>query len=362
MDNQLKLDYTLQTPEERKELVKNIISQTPPAAITDKYLEILSDYIIAAISKKERKKREIMTDNRMVTINKRETSYQGLVTKFESGEDGLYNITIENDKNVLLTPKISITQKDVAEIPELQSLKAAIELVKDKSTTATGKMKYQLKKWLIELYQEQYVIKTSIKQPVISSNTIKAFAHSEFVDKIEFQQKTNLPINKGSCSFFNPTHLSALLCNYSLLKEESYGKLDSDCYYMMMDLDKLIEKALKEQYPLYYDLLIYKIDGRSNAEIQALLEQTYNVKHSAEYLSSLWRNKIPKILAETEVKEFLDWYYTYKEKGQWKKCSRCGQIKLAHNLYFSKNKTSKDGFYSICKDCRNNKNKKEGGN
>ena len=40
-----------------------------------------------------------------------------------------------------------------------------------------------------------------------------------------------------------------------------------------------------------------------------------------------------------------------------KKCSGCGQIKLAHNKYFSYNKTSKDGFYSICKKCRNSKNK-----
>ena len=43
------------------------------------------------------------------------------------------------------------------------------------------------------------------------------------------------------------------------------------------------------------------------------------------------------------------------EKGKYKKCSRCGQIKLAHNKYFSKNKTSKDGFYSICKCCRSQK-------
>ena len=46
------------------------------------------------------------------------------------------------------------------------------------------------------------------------------------------------------------------------------------------------------------------------------------------------------------------------EKGKYKKCSRCGKIKLAHNKYFSKNKTSKDGFYSICKSCRNSKAKK----
>jgi nitrate/TMAO reductase-like tetraheme cytochrome c subunit len=53
--------------------------------------------------------------------------------------------------------------------------------------------------------------------------------------------------------------------------------------------------------------------------------------------------------------EFLNWYYLNEEKGVYKRCSRCGQIKLAHNKYFSKNKTSKDGFYSICKECRNRK-------
>ena len=68
---------------------------------------------------------------------------------------------------------------------------------------------------------------------------------------------------------------------------------------------------------------------------------------------------IPKLLAENAVKRYLNWYYTTQEKGKWKKCSRCGEIKLAHNLYFSKNKTSKDGFYSICKDCRNKKTDKE---
>jgi hypothetical protein len=42
-----------------------------------------------------------------------------------------------------------------------------------------------------------------------------------------------------------------------------------------------------------------------------------------------------------------------EEKGTYKHCNRCGQIKLANNKYFSINKTSKDGWYSICKECRN---------
>ena len=61
--------------------------------------------------------------------------------------------------------------------------------------------------------------------------------------------------------------------------------------------------------------------------------------------------KCGKIHVEEMTKECF-------EKGKYKTCTRCGQIKLAHNKYFSKNKTSKDGFYSICKCCRNSKDKK----
>jgi len=108
---------------------------------------------------------------------------------------------------------------------------------------------------------------------------------------------------------------------------------------------------------MYYDLVIYKIDGKTNEEIQSLLQRDFGVRHSIEYLSSLWRKKIPKMIADHAQKDYLTWYYTNVEKGKWKRCSRCGQIKLAHSMFFSKNKTSKDGFYSICKDCRNAKNK-----
>jgi len=83
----------------------------------------------------------------------------------------------------------------------------------------------------------------------------------------------------------------------------------------------------------------------------------FGIKYSLEYISSLWRNKIPKIIAGMAKDEYLDWYYLVVEKGKYKKCSRCGQIKLAHNYYFSKNKCSKDGYYSICKKCRNLKTK-----
>ena len=164
-------------------------------------------------------------------------------------------------------------------------------------------------------------------------------------------------MSDGYVSLFEPKHISALLCNYAKLKEDSWGNFSSDSYYMMEDLDNLVDNALKDNYPLYYDLVIYKIDGKQNVEIQELLEQTHGIKHSVEYISSLWRNKIPKLIAETAKEEYIMWYYTTQERGKWKRCSRCGEVKLAHNRFFSKNKTSKDGYYSICKACRNRKTK-----
>ena len=102
------LDYKLESPEERKQLVQKIIDNTPPEKLTNRYVEILTDYIIFAMDKEERKQKKILTDNRMITVNKRETSFEGLVGKFENGEVGIYNM-IANDKNIIFMPKVTIT-------------------------------------------------------------------------------------------------------------------------------------------------------------------------------------------------------------------------------------------------------------
>lgn len=348
-----KLDYSLQTPQERNELVKKIIDETPPEQLTNKYLTILSDYIIFAMDKEERKKKKILTDNRMVTVNRRETSFQGLAGQLENGEDGIYNM-IANDKNIIFMPKVTITEEDIKEIPGLKDLRDAIDNVEKQFKAATGKRKFLLKKQLIEMRQDQYVLKSAYRQPMYMMNVTKSFSKLQLDGKITITEDGQVKSTE-LVSLFDQKHVSALLCNYSKLKEDAWSKFSSDSYYLMEDLDNLIERTLKDKYPLYYDLLIYKIDGKQNIEIQELLNEKHGIKHSVEYISSLWRNKIPKLLAEQAQEDYLIWYYTMQERGKWKRCSRCGEVKLAHNRFFSKNKTSKDGYYSICKTCRNKK-------
>ena len=347
----IKLDYTLQTPEERNELVKEILKETPEP--NEKYLEILADYLVLCMEKQEKKQKQILTENRMTTVNKRETSYEGLVSQLENGEDGIYNL-INESKTTIFQPKVTITKKDLEEIPSLRQLREAINIWEIKLKQAKGRDAYIIKKALIEMRKDQYVIKNAYRKPIVFNKINRSNCASKLIE--DFTLDENNYIIPSGVSLCDPKDCSLILCNYSQLKEDGWGRFENDLWYLMESFDKIISEAL-EEYPMYEEIVKCKIDGMQNIEIQTILKQKYNITHSLEYISSLWRKKIPNLIASKAEDLELDWYYLNKEKGKYKRCSRCGQIKLAHNKYFSKNKTSKDGWYSICKECRNKKTK-----
>ena len=307
------------------------------------------------MEKQERKERKILTDNRMMTVNKRECSFEGLVSQLENGEDGIYNLITDN-KNQIFQPKVTITKKDLDEIQPLRQLREAINVWEAKLKVTEGKDAFVIKKALIEMRKDQYVIKNAYRRPIVPNKLTRSTHVIMLPDKTSsFDDEEGYPIPKG-VSLLDPVVCSAILCNYSRLKEDSYDRLEGDLYYLMLAFDEIADKALKE-YPLYEKIVECKVDGLQNTQIQEILQMEFGIKHSLEYISSLWRKKIPKLIASQAEDEYLYWYYLNIKKGKYKKCSRCGQIKLAHNKYFSKNKTSRDGYYSICKKCRNSKNK-----
>ena len=349
----IKLDYSLQTPEERNELVQQILAENPDPS--EKYLEVLTDYLVLCMEKQEKKEKKLLTDNRMATVTKRECSFEGLVSQLENGEDGIYNLISEN-KQTIFQPKVTITKKDLEEIPPLKQLREAIDAWEAKLKVTEGKDAFTIKKALIEMRKDQYLIKNAYRKPIVPNNITRSRSYIKLDDETCQFDKEGFPIPEG-VSLLDPAVCSAILCNYSRLKQDSWDQFEGDTWYLIYDFDVISEKALKD-YPLYERIVEYKIDGLQNIDIQAKIEEEFGIKHSLEYISSLWRNKIPKLIASTAEDEYLEWYYREVEKGKWKRCSRCGEVKLAHNKYFSKNKTSKDGFYSICKCCRNSKGKK----
>jgi hypothetical protein len=68
----MQLDYTIDSVEERKKIVEQIL------ATEDKpNLDRLADYLIMCMEKQEKKEKKIITDNRQVTIDKRELPSKG---------------------------------------------------------------------------------------------------------------------------------------------------------------------------------------------------------------------------------------------------------------------------------------------
>lgn len=359
----IKMDYSLESPDERVALVNKIIENTPPNRLTPYYLTKMSDYIVYAMDKQEKKEKRIITENRLQTIKDNELSWEGLCQKFDNAEggestsnvDGIYNL-ITNDKNIIKKPKNPITEEEIKNSEYLTQLREDIKTTEELEKAASGRRRLLLRKQLIQQRQDQYVIRDSASYKS-ASKAVKGFYKLDLSEKITFSDDEE-PISNCIINFFDERSIEMILNNYSGLVQDAYEEFLSDTKWLMADFDNLAERALEAE-PALELILLYKIDGRQNEEIKDLLKQELNIDYSIVYISSLWRNKIPKMIAKQAKEDYLNWYYTEQEKGKYKRCSCCGEVKLAHKYYFSKNNTSKDGFYSICKNCRSKKRKSE---
>lgn len=350
----MKLDFSIKTKNGRAAYVNKMLKENP--SMSRQYKEYISDYLLFVADKQQTKlEREeenpIITRNREVTVNKRQMSYEELVSKLENGEDGIYAM-IANDKNQIMDHKEAITDADIEKIPGLKEQMNTIESLKKQFDNAQGYAKYALKRQIIETWQQIYIIKASWKGVPKSraTNQIKNFARMPLPEHV-WLNEDNMPESDCAINLFNPTHVSFLLCYYSQLKQECEDDLQSDMHWLLIDLENLAVEAIQEKDPILWEILLRKVDGYTNTEIKEMIERDYGVVHNEQYYSTLWRKRIPKLITEQASKNWLLWHYTTEEYGKWKVCGQCGETKLAHPMFFTRNKTH-DGFYSICKECR----------
>lgn len=352
------LDYSLKTPEERNEYIKKILKDTPSSALSKTALTSISNYLLFVTEKdttKQQRKEEypIETTNRAITIDKRQISLEQIMASIETGEDKIYSL-INTNKSQFLDLKDKLTEDDRRN-PLLAPLFENIEKYKQQLRTSVGRNRYALKSQIIETYQEIYSIKISQNNSSKIQNPAPAAENFiEIPEHITFDED-GYPHSDAIISLLRPDHVSLLLKYYQPLKIQLEGQVHSDLYWILDELDSLIDQTLR-QHPVLFDLFYWKTNKYTNEEINAKMKEKYNVEHTDQYWSTLWKQRIPKIIAVKAQENYILWYHTNVVRSEWKKCSKCGEVKLAHPFFFSRN-GSKNKYYSICKKCRTKKAK-----
>ena len=141
----------------------------------------------------------------------------------------------------------------------MRQLRTAINAWEARLKTAQGKDRFTIKKALIEMRKDQYIIKNAYRRPIIPTKLTRSSHFIELIDKTCAFDENNYPIPEGF-SLMDPKVCEAILCNYSKLKQDSWDRFEGDTWYMLYDFERLTDKAL-EPYPLYMRLLECKIDG-----------------------------------------------------------------------------------------------------
>jgi len=114
--------------------------------------------------------------------------------------------------------------------------------------------------------KDQYIIKNAYRAPIVLNKLTRSDSYIHLDDLTHSFDDSGYPIPEGF-SLMDPAICSAILCNYSKLKQDSWDRFTGDTWYLMYDFENLCDKALRK-YPVYQCILECKIDGMQNTDIQ----------------------------------------------------------------------------------------------
>jgi hypothetical protein len=401
-----KLDYDLEFAEDRNKLVWEILNELNEDGTLSKYFSsdgfrmkqiktknsFLSEsdpisklllrfsyYIDFAKYNNQDSKDKEMQD-KLDTLSYYKTKQQsgaiGLSEDLVKIQSQIVDVDFQNqarrkDKNVRLIPKQTITAKDRMEYPELNEYALFLEMInetlgfvkgvsKERQFTMQDKIarKYgdnylqMLKRIRSELQKDLPLIKDRIRGTIYFKKLDKGSPVYDLDCDTGYvnEQGDYVEISENKIELDNPQHLFALMDNYAELKEGVWDKPDSDLWILLHEFENLVEKSDLE--PFEKDILIYKIDKMTGEDICLEINSKYEMELSERNLSRIYSEVIPKKLVDTYNEIYEEWLYTYKVKGNFKQCKKCGENKVLNERNFYKEPKGKDGFKSTCIKCQ----------
>lgn len=309
-------------------------------------LESMADYILKVDDYKDEEERNYIIYNSEELFNRacQEYNVTSNLARINGGL-GMMGATrdIENkevvDKNAFpffqmpknfnIVKDLKIEKKDIEKYKEINDYNEFYLYLKEeynkyfqikKISPKEMRRKTLIKKVMSELKKDMLIVKKELERPIIWKS----------------------PLKPEGCPDYNELDMFDKNTVKELLRVHKQLDLQDDLSCILVDLDNLINKIDFDERQL--KILNMWRNGISVDFIAKELEVKQNT-------ISFLINTIVNMIIKQYEEDYEDWYYLNIRKGQYKKCSKCGEIKLVSQ--FDKDKKGKFGVRGYCKKCYN---------
>ena len=295
-------------------------------------LEMIANYILAVDEKDKGINYKIYTSEELFNRACREYNVINSVAKANGGLDMNYGENISEAFPIFQLPKnfkkvkdLKVEKKDLEKYPPMKDYTDFYEYLKEESkrlwnTKGLSKedmvRRSKIKKILPEIKKDIIEVKKQLQMPIIWKAPLKDNGSADY-DELDMFDKNVVK---------------------ELLQVHKQVDLQDDLSCILVDLDNLINNV--EFTKRQYEVLELWRNGLTIENISKEL-------HVKENTVSITLNRAIDSIIKQYEKEYEEWYYLNIRKGTYKKCSKCGEVKLISQ--FSKNGNRLRGN---CKDCK----------
>ena len=301
-------------------------------------LEIIANYILAMDKKDKGVNYKIYTSEELYrkacqeskVINNVARANGGLATidcfdRIDGAKCESFPI-FQLPKNYKKVKDLKVEKSDLEKYPPMKDYNDFYEYLKNESNKLWNKgkltkeeniRKSKIAKMIPEVKKDIIECKKQLQMPIIWKSPLKDEGKADY-DELDMFDKSVVK---------------------ELLRVHKQIDLQDDLSCILVDLDNLIKKIdfTNEQLRL--------LNGWRNGEKLEVISKELKVSEKA---LDKRLNTIVNMIIKQYEEDYESWYYLNIRKGEYKKCSRCGEVKLTNQF----DKNGKKGLLSICKKCR----------
>ena len=303
-------------------------------------LEIIANYILAMDKKENDVNYKIYTSEELFNKACQEFNLINNVARANGGLatiDNYDKITgakcesfpiFQLPKNYKKVKDLKFEMRDLNKYPPMKDYYDFYEYLKGESKRLWSKGKLtkdeiirrgRINKIMVEVKKDMMEVKRQLQMPIIWKSPLKDEGGADYNELDMFDKNTVK----------------------ELLRVHKQLDLQDDLSCILVDLDNLINKIdfSKRQLEI--------LEMWRNGLETGLIAKNLNIK--PQTVTGSLNSAIDLIIKQYE-EDYENWYYLNIRKGEYKRCSRCGEVKLTSQF----DKKGKQGYQSRCKKCRKN--------